>query len=108
MKERWNFMPSYNWVVLRPVRMDMTEGGIAIPESAQSEFTDRPFNAEIVSIGPGRWVNGKFVETVHKPGDKVMVLVNTALVQFKLNGEDMGLIEEDRILGVATEAMVLS
>jgi chaperonin GroES len=60
-------------VVRRLDRGDKSEGGrIHIPESAQE---DRRL-AEVVSIGPGVWRNGAFIEVTLKPGDKVLTVLH--------------------------------
>lgn len=61
--------PLGDWVLIRNEKKTMTEGGIALPDSAQfPEFT-----ARVLKVGPGIWHHGELRRADVEPGDQVMV-----------------------------------
>ncbi len=88
--------PLNDKVLLRHLEAEeMSKGGILLPESAK----EKPQEAEVVAVGPGKMVDGKRVEPAVKPGDKVLFAKYSG-DEIKLNGDEYTIIEEEKILGV--------
>lgn len=61
--------PLFNNVVIRrDDAVNKSDGGILIPDSAKGKSS----RGTVVSVGTGRWMDGKFVETTLKEGDSVL------------------------------------
>jgi len=80
-------------------RLDAAEeqkiGGIIIPDTAK----EKPQEAEVVAVGPGRLEDGKRVAPEVKKGDKVLIGKYSG-TEVKLDGEDYLIMREDDILAV--------
>ncbi|MBM3280371.1 MAG: co-chaperone GroES [Candidatus Handelsmanbacteria bacterium] len=80
-------------------RLDVAEeqkiGGIIIPDTAK----EKPQEAEVVAVGPGRLEDGKRVAPEVKKGDKVLIGKYSG-TEVKLDGEDYLIMREDDILAV--------
>ena len=61
--------PLRDQVLLEPLRQETKKGGIILPETAQKE---RPEQAKVVAVGPGKLVDGKLVPVAVKRGDVVL------------------------------------
>ena len=70
-------------------------GGIIIPDTAK----EKPQEAEVVAVGPGRLDDGKRVAPEVKKGDKVLIGKYSG-TEVKLDGEDYLIMREDDILAV--------
>ncbi len=70
-------------------------GGIIIPDTAK----EKPQEAEIVAIGPGKVEDGKRVELEVKVGDKVLIGKYSG-TEVKIDGEEYLIMREDDILAV--------
>ena len=70
-------------------------GGIIIPDTAK----EKPQEAEIVAIGPGKVEDGKRVELEVKVGDKVLIGKYSG-TEVKIEGEEYLIMREDDILAV--------
>jgi chaperonin GroES len=70
-------------------------GGIIIPDTAK----EKPQEAEVVAVGPGRLEDGKRVAPEVKKGDKVLIGKYSG-TEVKLDGEDYLIMREDDILAV--------
>jgi chaperonin GroES len=70
-------------------------GGIIIPDTAK----EKPQEAEIVAVGPGKVEEGKRVALEVKVGDKVLIGKYSG-TEVKLDGEDYLIMREDDILAV--------
>ena len=70
-------------------------GGIIIPDTAK----EKPQEAEVVAIGPGRLEDGKRVEPEVKKGDKVLIGKYSG-TEVKLDGEEHLILREEDILAV--------
>ena len=60
--------PKQDWMIVRKIQK---KTAIIIPDSVSSVAEMVPF--EILSIGPGKYVQGIFVKTTLKAGDKVFI-----------------------------------
>ena len=70
-------------------------GGIIIPDTAK----EKPQEAEVVAVGPGRMDEGKRVALEVKKGDKVLIGKYSG-TEVKLEGEEYLILREDDILGI--------
>ena len=70
-------------------------GGIIIPDTAK----EKPQEAEIVAVGPGRFEDGKRVALEVKKGDKVLIGKYSG-TEVKLDGEEHLILREEDILAV--------
>ena len=70
-------------------------GGIIIPDTAK----EKPQEAEIVAVGPGRLEDGKHIPLEVKEGDKVLIGKYSG-TEVKIEGEEYLIMREDDILAV--------
>ena len=70
-------------------------GGIIIPDTAK----EKPQEAEVVAIGPGRLEDGARVAPEVKKGDRVLIGKYSG-TEVKLNGEEHLILREEEILAV--------
>ena len=70
-------------------------GGIIIPDTAK----EKPQEAEVVAVGPGRVEDGKRVALEVKKGDKVLIGKYSG-TEVKLDGEEHLILREEEILAV--------
>jgi len=70
-------------------------GGIIIPDTAK----EKPQEAEVVAVGPGKLEEGKRVEPEVKVGDKVLIGKYSG-TEVKLDGEEYLIMREDDILAI--------
>ncbi|MFA6109972.1 MAG: co-chaperone GroES [Candidatus Latescibacterota bacterium] len=70
-------------------------GGIIIPDTAK----EKPQEAQIIAVGPGKVEEGKRVALEVKVGDKVLIGKYSG-TEVKLDGEDYLIMREDDILAV--------
>ena len=70
-------------------------GGIIIPDTAK----EKPQEAEVVAVGPGRLDDGKRVAPEVKKGDKVLIGKYSG-TEVKLEGDDYLIMREDDILAI--------
>jgi chaperonin GroES len=91
------FRPLHDRVVVRRIEADQkTAGGIIIPDSAQ----EKPSEGEVIAVGEGkRDDDGDRIPLDVKVGDRVL-FGKWSGTEVKINGEDLLIMEEDKILGV--------
>ena len=70
-------------------------GGIIIPDTAK----EKPQEAEIVAVGPGKVEDGKNVPREVSVGDKVLIGKYSG-TEVKIEGEDYLIMREDDILAI--------
>ena len=70
-------------------------GGIIIPDTAK----EKPQEAEVVAIGPGRLEDGARVAPEVKKGDRVLIGKYSG-TEVKLDGEEHLILREEEILAV--------
>ena len=99
------FRPLQDLALIRPkAEPEKTTGGIIIPDMAK----EKPQEGEILAVGPGRFkeerdtkgkvAEKKFVQTVVKPGDRVLY-EKYGVTKIELDGEELVLVREENILG---------
>jgi chaperonin GroES len=70
-------------------------GGIIIPDTAK----EKPQEAEVVAVGPGRLDEGTRVALEVKKGDKVLIGKYSG-TEVKLDGEEHLILREEEILAI--------
>lgn len=102
--------PLHDWAVVKRVPAEeKSAGGIIIPDMAK----EKPADAVIVAIGPGKLVPEKgkpkgkekkkvFVPTVLKPGQRV-IFVDYMAKDFEVDGVEITMIREEDVLGTYDE-----
>lgn len=77
-----NLIPRNDWIVIKPTeRKEMTAGGIVLPEVAKLN-EDGLVGGTVLSVGPGMYQDGEFVEV---PKD----LVGKKVVYSRFTGSDI-------------------
>jgi chaperonin GroES len=82
-------------IVKRIEEEEKTKGGIIIPDTAK----EKPQEARVVAVGPGRHDDGKVVPLGVQTGDKILFGKYSG-TEIKLDGEEHLILREDDILGV--------
>lgn len=84
-----------NRVVVKQLESeDKTASGILLPDTAK----EKPFEGEVIAVGPGRVLeNGEYETMEVKAGDKV-VFSKYGGIEVKLEGEDYLVLRQDDIL----------
>jgi chaperonin GroES len=92
-----NIKPLADRVLVK--RLDEAEeqkvGGIIIPDTAK----EKPQEAEIVAVGPGRYEDGKRVPLEVSVGEKVLIGKYSG-TEVKIEGEEYLIMREDDILAI--------
>lgn len=84
-------------IVKRVDEEETTAGGIIIPDTAK----EKPQEAKVVAVGPGRLEEGKHVAPEVKKGDKVLIGKYSG-TEVKINGDEHLIMREDDILAIVT------
>ena len=82
-------------LIKRVEEEEQVSGGIIIPDTAK----EKPQEAEVVAVGPGRFEDGKRVALEIKKGDKVLIGKYSG-TEVKLDGEEHLILREEDILAV--------
>lgn len=91
-----NVTPLHDRILVKLVEAEkVSEGGIVIPDAA----TEKPNIGTVISAGPGKYKNGKFVETVVKAGDTI-IFGKGAGFEVKIKNEKLVMLDEDMIYGI--------
>ena len=95
-EKKLKFRPLSDRVLVRRIHEEeKTRGGIIIPDSAK----EKPQEAKVVAVGPGRHEDGKLVAMSVKAGDKILFSKYSGN-EVKLDGEEHLIMKEDEILGI--------
>lgn len=88
--------PLYDRVLLkRNEPKEEVRGGIYIPDSAK----EKPLEAEVVAVGPGKRENGELLPLTVKVGDRVLV-GKYAGTEVKIDDVEHIVLREDEILAI--------
>jgi chaperonin GroES len=89
--------PLNDRIVVKAVAAEeKTAGGIFLPDAAQ----EKPQEAEVVAVGPGKTLdNGKVATLEVKPGDRV-IYAKYAGTEIKLEGDEYVILRQDDILAI--------
>ncbi len=92
-----NIKPLADRVLVKRLEAESEQkiGGIIIPDTAK----EKPQEAEIVAVGPGKMEEGKRVPLEVKVGDKVLIGKYSG-TEVKLDGEEYLIMREDDILAI--------
>ena len=82
-------------LVRRLEEAETQRGGIIIPDTAK----EKPQQAEVIAVGPGRFEDGKRIPPDVKKGDKVLI-GRYGGTEIKLEGDDFLIISETEILAI--------
>ncbi len=82
-------------IVKRIAEEEKTKGGIIIPDAAK----EKPQQAKVVAVGPGKREDGKHIPLDVKAGDTILFGKYSG-TEIKLNGEDHLILREEDVLGV--------
>jgi chaperonin GroES len=97
MAKKLSIKPLADRVLVK--RLDEQEeqkiGGIIIPDTAK----EKPQEAEVVAVGPGRFEDGKRIALDVKKGDKVLIGKYSG-TEVKIEGEEYLIMREDDILAI--------
>ncbi len=85
-------------VLKRMEAEETTKGGIILTNAAK----ERPEISVVISVGPGGMVDGKEVEMVVKPGDKV-ITGRYGYTEVRIDGEEFMLVRQSDIVATVTE-----
>lgn len=88
--------PLGNRVVLKYQEAEeMTQSGIILPDSAK----EKPQEAVVIAVGPGKSEDGKNYEMQVREGDKV-IYSKYAGTEIKLDGEEFIIVSQNDIIAV--------
>jgi chaperonin GroES len=92
-----NIKPLADRVLVKRLEEDEEQkiGGIIIPDTAK----EKPQEAEIVAVGPGKVEDGNRVELEVKVGDKVLIGKYSG-TEVKVEGDEYLIMREDDILAI--------
>ena len=82
-------------LVKREEPSETVKGGIIIPDSAK----EKPQEAKVVAVGPGRTEDGKRVPLELKVGDRVLIGKYSG-TEVKIDGDEHLILREDDVLAV--------
>ncbi|MHB0770503.1 co-chaperone GroES [Bradyrhizobium sp. 5.13L] len=99
-----HFRPLHDRVLVRRIDAEeKTAGGIIIPDTAK----EKPLQGEIIAAGPGgRNEQGQLVPLDVKVGDRVL-FGKWSGTEVKIDGEELLIMKESDLLGVAEQAGTL-
>ena len=84
-------------LVRRLEEVETKKGGIIIPDTAK----EKPQQAEVVAVGPGKFEDGKRVPLDVKKGDKVLIGKYSGS-EVKIDGTDYVIIREEEVLAIVS------
>lgn len=74
---------------------ETTKSGILLASSAQ----EKPQVAVVIAVGPGGLVDGKQVDMILKPGDKVITSKYSG-TEVKVDGEEYTIVRQSDVLAI--------
>ncbi|OHA47191.1 MAG: co-chaperone GroES [Candidatus Terrybacteria bacterium RIFCSPLOWO2_01_FULL_44_24] len=94
---KFKIKPLGDRVVLEPMAEEQkTKSGIVLPDTVDKE---KPEQAKVVAVGPGRWEDGKIVPMGIKKGDLVL-FTKYGPNEVKIDGKEYLIAEEKDILAI--------
>lgn len=86
-------------VVIKNVEMEeTTKSGIVLTGAAK----EKPQMAEVLAVGPGGMVDGKEVEMILKPGDKVITSKYMG-TEVKIDGEQLTIVKQSDVVAIVED-----
>jgi chaperonin GroES len=93
-----NITPLHDRIVVRRLEeKESAKGGIIIPDSAK----EKPQEAEVMAIGPGKFEKGRRTPLDVKVGDRIMFGKYTGS-DIKIDGQEYLILREEEILAKVT------
>lgn len=77
---------------------ETTKGGIILTGAAK----EKPEVAEVLAVGPGGMVDGKEVEMILKPGDKVITSKYMG-TEVKIDGEQLTIVKQSDVVAIVED-----
>ena len=91
--------PLHDRVVIKRMEAEeTTKGGIILTASAK----EKPDMSIVVAVGPGGLVDGKEVEMIVKPGDKIITSKYMG-TDVKIDGEQYTIVKQSDIVAIVEE-----
>ena len=91
--------PLADRVVIKLVEEEeTTKGGLILTGSAK----EKPQIAEVLAVGPGGNVDGKDVEMILKPGDKVITSKYMG-TEVKIDGEQLTIVKQSDVVAIVED-----
>ena len=85
-------------VIKRLEAEETTKSGIVLP----GQNKEKPQQAEVVAVGPGGLVDGKEVEMILKPGDKVITSKYMG-TEVKIDGEQLTIVKQSDVVAIVED-----
>src|SRR5438876_8154425 len=94
-----NVKPLADRILVRRLEEAETKrGGIIIPDTAK----EKPQQAEVVAVGPGRFEDGKRIPLDVKKGDKILMGKYSG-TEVKIDGNEYLIMREDDVLAIVAD-----
>ena len=91
--------PLADRVILKMVEVEeTTKGGIILTAAAK----EKPDLSVVVAVGPGGMVDGKEVEMILKPGDKVITSKYMG-TEVKIDGEQLTIVKQSDVVAIVED-----
>ena len=85
-------------VIKRLEAEETTKGGIVLTAAAK----EKPDLSVVVAVGPGGMVDGKEVEMILKPGDKVITSKYMG-TEVKIDGEQLTIVKQSDVVAIVED-----
>ena len=85
-------------VIKRLEAEETTKGGIILTAAAK----EKPDLSVVVAVGPGGMVDGKEVEMILKPGDKVITSKYMG-TEAKIDGEQLTIVKQSDVVAIVED-----
>ena len=85
-------------VIKRLEAEETTKGGIILPAAAK----EKPDLSVVVAVGPGGMGDGKEVEMILKPGDKVITSKYMG-TEVKIDGEQLTIVKQSDVVAIVED-----
>ena len=85
-------------VIKRLEAEETTKGGIILSAAAK----EKPDLSVVVAVGPGGMVDGKEVEMILKPGDKVITSKYMG-TEVKIDGEQLTIVKQSDVVAIVED-----
>ena len=85
-------------VIKRLEAEETTKGGIILTAAAK----EKPDLSVVVAVGPGGMVDGKEVEMILKPGDKVITSKYIG-TEVKIDGEQLTIVKQSDVVAIVED-----
>ena len=100
MTDNFIAQPLHNLVFIRQVELVNNSSGLILPgDSEQTQAV-----AEVIAVGPGRYVGDQLVPVCVKPGD--LVLIGGSFNLVKLAEEEFIPVSENSLMGIVDRSQV--